>query len=62
MTSTFPFDETLKTIYERVPESLARPRVGIVCGSGLSTLAESMREVVYVPYESLKGFGSSTGE
>jgi len=37
-----------------------RPRVGIVCGSGLSTLASSLRDAVHVPYAALEGFGAST--
>ena len=44
-----------------LPEKLRSPRVGIVCGSGLSTLAASLRETVEVPYSSLRGFGKSTG-
>ena len=44
-----------------LPEKLRCPRVGIVCGSGLSTLAASLRETVEVPYSSLRGFGKSTG-
>ncbi|EPQ51758.1 inosine guanosine and [Gloeophyllum trabeum ATCC 11539] len=43
-----------------LPEQLLKPQVGIVCGSGLSTLAASFRERVEVPYSSLKGFGTST--
>jgi purine nucleoside phosphorylase len=61
MGSTLPFDATLRAIYELVPKHLAQPRVGIVCGSGLSTLAESLKDVVLVPYEKLEGFGASTG-
>ena len=61
MGSNLPFDATLRTIYQLVPKHLAHPRVGIVCGSGLSTLAESLRDVVLVPYEKLEGFGKSTG-
>ncbi|TFK52960.1 inosine guanosine and xanthosine phosphorylase family protein [Heliocybe sulcata] len=43
-----------------LPERLLKPQVGIVCGSGLSTLAASFRERIEVPYSSLKGFGIST--
>lgn len=62
MDSMLPFESTLQTISELVPGRLVRPRVGIVCGSGLSTLVEGMRDVVQVPYERLEGFGRSTGE
>ena len=52
---------THTTIKSLVPAELASPKVGIVCGSGLSTLADSLREVTLVPYEELEGFGKSTG-
>lgn len=44
-----------------VPPHLCKPRVGIVCGSGLGTLAESIVERVIIPYNALEGFGESTG-
>ena len=50
-----------KTLTELVPEHLRRPRIGIVCGSGLSGLAASLRDVVHVPYGRLAGFAMSTG-
>jgi len=43
-----------------VPEKLQKPRIGIVCGSGLSSLVESFREVEIVPYDKLPGFAKST--
>lgn len=45
-----------------LPTHLRGPRVGIVCGSGLGTLAESITERVIVPYSALEGFGQSTGK
>lgn len=56
-----PFAATLDVLASLLPEHLLKPRFGIVCGSGLSTLASSLRDVVEVPYSSLKGFGESTG-
>ncbi|THH09013.1 hypothetical protein EW145_g2324 [Phellinidium pouzarii] len=53
-------EATYETLQEKVPANLLCPKVGIVCGSGLSTLASSMRDAVLVPYEQLKGFGRST--
>ncbi|KAI0259977.1 nucleoside phosphorylase domain-containing protein [Gloeopeniophorella convolvens] len=44
----------------RLPAHLRAPRVGIVCGSGLGTLAASIQERVDVPYAALEGFGEST--
>jgi len=55
-----PFAETIESIIARLPEALKRPRVGIVCGSGLSGLVESLRETVLIPYETLPGFAKST--
>lgn len=52
---------TYATLSGKLPEKLLAPKVGIVCGSGLSTLADSLREVVLVPYSELEGFGKSTG-
>ena len=51
-----------KALAEVVPERLQRPRIGIVCGSGLAGLATSLRDVVQVPYDQLAGFATSTGE
>ena len=52
---------TLSTLHARLPAHLAAPTVGIVCGSGLSTLAGALKECVLVGYEELDGFGRSTG-
>jgi purine-nucleoside phosphorylase len=52
---------TISTIQKLVPANLCHPKIGIVCGSGLSGLAENLREVVEVPYKKLEGFTSSTG-
>ena len=54
------FASTLQTIHERVPEKLRTPQIAIVCGSGLSTLAESIRDKVIIPYADLDGFVAST--
>ncbi|TDL27850.1 inosine guanosine and xanthosine phosphorylase family protein [Rickenella mellea] len=55
-----PFDATIKALKNAVHPSLLDAQVGIVCGSGLSTLADSLRDVVLVPYDELPGFGNST--
>jgi purine-nucleoside phosphorylase len=56
------FAATLAAIRSRLPEGLASPRVGIVCGSGLSGLASHIREKIEIPYDDLEGFTRSTGE
>ncbi|KAG5649653.1 hypothetical protein H0H81_002687 [Sphagnurus paluster] len=58
--TALPFAETLEAVRALVPTKLRNPRIGIVCGSGLSGLAESFRETVLVPYEKLPGFAKST--
>ncbi|KAI0634531.1 hypothetical protein C8Q77DRAFT_1194637 [Trametes polyzona] len=57
---SLPFEATLAKLASLLPEHLRKPQVGIVCGSGLSTLAAAIRDVVEVPYASLPGFGAST--
>ena len=56
-----PFAACLEVLAQRVPQNLRQPKVGIICGSGLSTLAASLTGTVYVPYGELPGFGISTG-
>jgi len=60
MGPSLPFNETLDVLISLLPAKLQKPRVGIICGSGLSGLVDSFREVVIVPYEQLPGFAKST--
>jgi purine-nucleoside phosphorylase len=61
-TPALPFAQTLATISRLVTDPrLLKPRIGIVCGSGLSTLVSSLKDVVQLPYSQLQGFGESTG-
>lgn len=55
------FSATLQVLKELVPPALQNPRVGIICGSGLSGLAATLRQTVLVPYDRLPGFVQSTG-
>ncbi|KAG6868207.1 hypothetical protein C0993_006180 [Termitomyces sp. T159_Od127] len=59
-TASPPFSETLDAIKSSLPAKLQKPQIGIVCGSGLSGLVDSFREVVIVPYVKLPGFAKST--
>lgn len=52
---------TVATIHRHVPERLRFPTIGIVCGSGLNTLATQLRDAVEVPYELLEGFATTKG-
>ncbi|KAJ3732187.1 inosine guanosine and xanthosine phosphorylase family protein [Lentinula guzmanii] len=53
-------DATLQALRGLVPRELQNPRVGIICGSGLSGLAASLRQSVLVSYAELPGFVQST--
>lgn len=39
-----------------------RPRIGIICGSGLGSLAESIKDADEIPYELIPNFPVSTVE
>ncbi|KAI0301467.1 nucleoside phosphorylase domain-containing protein [Russula brevipes] len=52
--------KNLVKLAELLPADLRSPQVGIVCGSGLGKLVESITECVIVPYSLLEGFGEST--
>lgn len=54
------FAPTLEAIISLLPPNLQRPNLGIICGSGLSGLAEDFRQLVIVPYEKIPGFGHSS--
>ncbi|KAF7301245.1 Purine nucleoside phosphorylase [Mycena indigotica] len=55
-----PFDAAIEAIKATVPSHLQSPRVGIVCGSGLSGLVDSIRDLHLVPYNTIPGFAEST--
>ena len=38
-----------------------RPTIGIICGSGLSSLGDIVQEKDDIPYEKIKQFPKSTG-
>lgn len=52
--------ENIARLAKLLPAELCNPQVGIVCGSGLGTLAESITQRVIVPYSVLQGFGQSS--
>jgi len=60
-TELLPFDETIKKIRGVLAErGLPSPLLGIICGSGLSTLVNKLSDTVKIPYSELPGFGAST--
>jgi purine nucleoside phosphorylase len=61
MESQQPFAEAIRTIHSFLPDNLKTPLFGIVCGTGLSGLADSLRDVITIPYDKIPGFAVSTG-
>ncbi|KAF8153061.1 nucleoside phosphorylase domain-containing protein [Crassisporium funariophilum] len=59
-TLTLNFEPTIEAIKAALPLNLQSPRVGIICGSGLNGLADSLRDVVIIPYDQIPGFSKST--
>ncbi len=55
------FNDTVDMIRSMLPDNLQNPRVGVICGSGLSGLVNSFRDMVLIPYDSIPGFATSTG-
>ncbi|XP_041986829.1 purine nucleoside phosphorylase isoform X4 [Aricia agestis] len=51
--------ETANFLLERTP---LRPTIGIICGSGMGSLAESITDAVRIPYEDIPNFPVSTVE
>ncbi|TRM68300.1 nucleoside phosphorylase domain-containing protein [Schizophyllum amplum] len=50
----------IAAIHAAIPPAYHRPLVAIVCGSGLSTLADTLTAPAFLPYASIPGFASST--
>ena len=61
-TMTTSFAASLDAIKAVLPANLQRPRVAIICGSGLSGIVDALRDVVLVPYQNIPGFSTSTGK
>lgn len=55
------FTPAIEAIRAALPEDLQSPQLGFICGSGLSGLVDSLRNVVIIPYETIPGFSKSTG-
>uniref|UniRef100_A0A1B0DM50 purine-nucleoside phosphorylase n=1 Tax=Phlebotomus papatasi TaxID=29031 RepID=A0A1B0DM50_PHLPP len=60
--SRYPYD-LIKEIADHLLERTEyRPKIGIICGSGLGTLAESLTDVDIFDYENIPYFPSTTVE
>lgn len=57
-------NETANYVRSQLPESLQKPQVAIVCGSGLGGLADTIdaEPKVELAYGSIPNFPQSTGE
>ena len=38
-----------------------RPKIGIICGTGLGGIADALKDQTIVPYSEISGFPVSTG-
>ncbi|PWN26697.1 inosine guanosine and [Jaminaea rosea] len=54
------FKSAVEHIRSHLPAELARPKWGIICGSGLSTLSSSLTSRIEIPYSSIPGFSRSS--
>jgi purine-nucleoside phosphorylase len=54
----------LKAILSKLPEEHQKPRVAIICGTGLGGIAEVLepKTLIEIPYEDIPHFRVSTGE
>ena len=59
------YDESVTFLQDRLPDQLRRPRVAIICGSGLGLLAETVEHngklSMSFDYASVPNFSRSTG-
>ena len=51
-------DETMQALAQYIPKDFA-PKIGIILGSGLSSLAEQMTDPVSIPYAAIPGLQES---
>ena len=55
-------NKAVEVIRSIVPDNLSKPVIGIVCGSGLGTLADELSDRFEIEYSSIPGFAQSGGE
>ena len=58
---TLSFGPSIDAIRAELPLYLQAPRVGIICGSGLSNIVTMFHNVVRIPYAKIPGFSKITG-
>jgi len=57
---TLSFGPSIDAIRAELPLYLQSPRVGIICGSGLSSIVTTFHKVMKIPYAKIPGFSNST--
>lgn len=55
------YDEIQRIADGILAQTKCRPKIGIICGSGLGALADVVKEKTVIPYSSIQHFPVSTG-
>ena len=58
---SYSYEDVQTMAQEILKYSSLRPKIGIICGTGLGGLAQMLEKPVEVPYEMIPGFPLSTG-
>lgn len=59
--SALPYSDVEDIAKEILDRTACRPKLGIICGSGLGGLAESVENADVIDYSEITGFPVSTG-
>lgn len=60
--SSYSFEDYKKTADWLLEHTKQRPKVAIICGSGLGGLADLLEDKTEFPYKDIPSFPTSTGE
>ena len=60
--SQIEHDEIQKVTRSVLEKTELRPKLGIICGSGLGGLASEIKDPQIIPYAEIEGFPKCTGE
>ena len=60
--SQIEYDEIQKVTSSVRDKTKLRPKLGIICGSGLGGLASEIKDPQIIPYAEIEGFPKCTGE
>ncbi|XP_072947793.1 purine nucleoside phosphorylase-like isoform X2 [Epargyreus clarus] len=58
----YSYETLLETANFLLSRTTVRPRIGIICGSGMGSLAENITNTEFIPYEDIPNFPVSTVE